>query len=199
MKYCFLVILFSIIPIITVAQTDLSRFSVDVGITRNYQSDFGNNRFYAFSPELKAGGTFISDQFEWDAGLTYWWDGVRKEFDITDSPTYSFSSLSLGWRLNYLPEHRIIPFHFISGVSTRLVRKKYVGGGQYDGSYQNDNLFMLYTLDFGAGVDMKVSDTIRIRFDGLLFMPFVKKDYLATEGWGRSLKIGIDYYFLKKD
>ncbi|MTI86933.1 MAG: hypothetical protein FH748_03075 [Balneolaceae bacterium] len=97
-------------------------------------------------------------------------------------------------RLNYFPRKFKLPIHLISGVSTRLVREKHVGRGNYDGSYRNDNSFILNTLDLGTGIDMNVTTNVRIRLDGILSMPFVKKDVLASEGWGSSLKIGIDYF-----
>jgi|GEM_PF-2035864 len=175
------------------AQSDISKVSLGMSIARNYQSDLGNDKFFAFSPEIKLGGAFIVDYFEWDLSLSYWQDSIQKPFPVTDTPTYSYSSTSLGLSLNYFPQNRIIPIHFISGVSTRLVREKHVGGGNYDGSYRNDNSFMLNTMDFGTGIDLNVTNNVRVRLDGLLSMPFVKKDVLASGGWGRSLRIGVDY------
>lgn len=188
------IISFLLLPSLIFAQTNISRVSLDMGIERNYQSDLGNDDFFAFSPGVKLGGTFIFDYLEWDLGLSYWNDGIHKEFPITDTPTYSYSSSNLGIHLNYFTQKLIIPLHFISGVSTRLVREKHVGGGNYFGSYRNDNSFLLNTLDFGAGLNVNVTTNVRIRLDGLLSMPFAKKYVLDSGGRGSSLKIGIDYF-----
>lgn len=199
MKNCLCIILFSVLPIIASAQTDLVKLSIDLGIAQNYQPDSDDKKTYTISPEIKLGGAFISNQFEWDAGLSYWWDGIRKEIKATDIETYSYSNLSLGLRLNYLPKERIIPIHFISGLSARLVRENYIGGEDYGGNYRNDNVFMLYTLDIGAGIDVKISDNVKIRADGIFFIPVIKKELLDSGGSGSSFKIGFDYYFPKKN
>lgn len=194
MKKIFILFILIMIPSITFSQTNVSRISLDFGYIRNYQPDFGNDKLFAFSPEIKIGGNFIKDHFEWDFSLSYWDDGVDLPFNIADAVTYSYSSTSFSARLNYFPEKILLPLHFISGLSARYVDVDYIGGSDLSGNYLGDNSFFLFTFDLGAGLDLKVLEKVRLRFDALAFIPIKNKKNLPVAGWGGSLKIGVDYF-----
>jgi len=183
-----------IIPSAAFAQTDISRVSVELGAVRNYQSSFIMDKLYSFSPGIKLGGRFIENYLEWDFSISYWDDGVNDLLPISDGFTFSYSSTILSAALNYYPEKVAIPIHFISGLSTRFVNRKYIGGEDMGGNIGKSSSFILYTLDFGAGLNFTITKTIRIRGDVLLFMPFNKKDFLFEKGWGGSAKLGMDYF-----
>jgi len=183
-----------VIPSATFAQIDISRISVELGVVRNYQLSFFWDKINSISPGIKLGGKFIEDYFEWDFSISYWDDGVNDLLPITDGFTFSYSSTSLSAAFNYYPEKVAIPIHFISGLSTRFVNKKYIGGEDMGGNIGKSSSFILYTLDFGAGLNFTITQTIRIRGDVLLFMPFNKKDFLFENGWGGSAKLGMDYF-----
>lgn len=194
MKKLFLIIMLLSTPSFTSAQINVSRISLDYGFVSNYQPSFDNDKLLTLSPEIKVGGKFIKNYFEWDFNLSYWDDGINETFHIIDAATYSYSSINMGIRLNYFPEKIYLPIHFISGLSMRFVNEKYIGGVGLSGNYRNDNSFVIYTLDFGAGLDFKVHKKVRVRLDALVFMPFNKKETLREDGWGGSVKIGIDYF-----
>ena len=179
------------------AQTDISQLSLDLGYVNNYQSSFGNNKTLAFAPEVKLGGNFIKKFFEWDFAVSYWDDGIDEILNIQDAPTYSFSSAIISLRLNYYPVEVYIPIHFIAGLSTRFVNEKYIGGEDMGGYHRDDNSFILYTIDLGAGLEYKINETFRIRCDVVAFIPFKEKSRLYNEGYGGSLKIGLDYFINK--
>ena len=77
------------------AQTNISRISIDLGIIRNYQYDFGNDKLYAFYPEIKIGGKFITNYSEWEFFTSYWNDGIDEVFNIKDAATFHIRVLLL--------------------------------------------------------------------------------------------------------
>ncbi len=186
--------LFLITPYLTFSQINISRISLNYGYVRNYQSDFESDNLFNLSPEIKLGGKFLKDYFEWDFDISYWQDGISKPFSIVDAATYSYSSTNLGFRLNSFPERIPIPIHFMSGITSRFVREKYIGGNDLYGNYRKTNSFILYTIDFGTGIDIRIISRIRVRLDGLLFMPINKRENINQKGWGSSLKLGLDYF-----
>ena len=194
MKKHILIVLLVFIPTLAFAQININRISIEYGYVKNYQSDFGNDKLFALSPEIKVGGNFLKEDFEWDFGISYWKDGITEPFPIGDGVTYSYSSTNLGLRLNYFPVKILLPIHFISGISTRFVNEEYIDGRDLSGNYRNPNSFILYTYDFGAGLNLKIVSRIRARLDGMVIMPINKKENIDREGWGGSLKLGIDYF-----
>jgi len=183
-----------IISSTTLAQVNINKVSFDLGYTNNYQREFGNSKLFALSPEFKIGGNLIKEHFEWDVLFSFWNDGVDKPFQIRDATTYSYSSQIIGLRLNYFPKKIIIPIHFISGLSSRFIQEKYVGGTDFTGMFREDNSLFLLTFDFGLGLDVRLIQRFRIRIDGLVSLPFNKHNVLYAKGWSNSLKLGLDYF-----
>ena len=58
------------------------------------------------------------------------------------------------------------------------------------GVIRSDNSFTILTIDLGAGLEYKINDA-------LAFIPFKEKSRLYNEGYGGSLKIGLDYFIIK--
>ncbi len=192
-RYIFIVLLV-LLPATSFAQIDVNTISLEFGYVRNYQSGMVNDKLFALSPEMKIGGIFFDEFFEWDFNISYWQDGITEPFPAADFVTYSYSSTNLGLRLNYFPQKLQIPFHFIAGTSTRFVNKKYIGGFDYTGNHNNSNSFILYTVDFGAGLDLMIVKKLRARLDGIMIIPLNKMENIERQGRSSSLKLGIDYF-----
>ena len=181
------------------AQINISRVSIDLGIIRNYQYDFGNDKLYAFYPEVKIGGQFLTNYSEWEFFTSYWNDGIDEVFNITDAATYSYSSFIVGSRLYFYPNRILqnfpIPIYFTSGLSYHKVYEQYIGGGDFVGNHRNDNSFDLLTFNLGFGVYFNLIDKLRLRIDTNAFIPFKRNDIIYNFGTNGTIKLGFDYFF----
>lgn len=179
------------------AQTNISKLSIDLGIIKNYQNDFGNEKLYAFYPELKVGGQFLHRSLEWELYTSYWTDGITEAFQIRDAATYSFSSQIIGSKLSFYPSEIVDdffwPIFLTSGISYRKINEKYVGGSDFVGNHIENNSSHLITIDVGGGVYIQMLEKLRLRIETNIFIP-LKEDYrLYNHGMNGTLKIGFDY------
>ncbi|MCL4551760.1 MAG: hypothetical protein M1495_24695 [Bacteroidetes bacterium] len=200
MKYVITIILTFVLSMN--AQTNISRVSIDLGIIRNYQYDFGNDKLYAFYPEVKICGQFLTNYSEWEFFTSYWTDGIVKVFNVRDAATYSYSSVVVGSKLYFSPskilEEFPLPIYLTSGISYHKVNEKYIGGSDYIGDHRNDNSFQLLTFDIGVGIYFNIIEKLRLRFDTNVFIPFKGEDRLYNYGRNGVLKVGFDYIFNNK-
>ena len=181
------------------AQTNISRLSIDLGIIGNYQDGFGNNKVYAFYPEVKIGGQFLTNYSEWEFFTSYWNDGIDEVFNVRDAATYSYSSFIVGSKLYFYPRRILqnfpLPIYFTSGLSYHKVYEKYIGGSDFVGNYRNDNSFELLTFNFGLGLYFNLIDNLRIRIDTNVFIPFRKNYIIFNYGSNGTVKLGFDYFY----
>ena len=112
MEKFFLILLFFGTTILTQAQSDISRISLDLGYITGYQITIGDTNDFQFAPELKIGGKLVKKYFEWDFGISYWDDGIDSLLNVSDAATYSYSSTILGLHLSYFPPDAFVPVHF---------------------------------------------------------------------------------------
>ena len=181
------------------AQTNISKLSIDLGVIKNYQNDFGNEKLYAFYPELKAGGQFIHRSLEWELYTSYWTDGITEAFQIRDAATYSYSSQIFGSKLSFYPSEIVDelfwPIFLTSGISYRKINEKYIGGSDFVGNHIENNSSYLITFDIGCGVYFQMLEKLRMRIETNIFIPMKEDDKLYNHGMNGTLKIGFDYLF----
>lgn len=197
MKYVTIIILTFVLSLN--AQTNISRISIDFGIIRNYQNDFGNDKLYAFYPEVKIGGQFLTNYSEWEFFTSYWNEGIDQVFNVRDAATYSYSSFIIGSKLYLYPSLILqkfpLPFYFTSGLSYHKVYEKYIGGSDFVGNHRNDNSFELLTFNLGFGLYINLIDKLRLRIDTNAFIPFKKNDIIYNYCTNGTVKLGFDYFF----
>ncbi len=181
------------------AQTNISSVSIDLGVIRNYQSNFGNDKLYAFYPAVNVGGQFFANYLEWEFFASYWSDGISKVFNVRDAATYSYSSVVFGSQLYLYPskilEEFPLPIYLTSGISYNKINEKYIGGSDFVGNHNEDNSFQLMTFDIGLGIYFPILEKIRLRIDANICIPFKKDDRLYNQGRNGTLKFGFDYFF----
>jgi hypothetical protein len=153
------------------------------------------NNEHSISPELKVGGKFFEEYFEWDFSISYlreYPDNIKFE----DGAAYSYSNTTLGIRLSYFPNYVLpefpFPVHLILGFSSGLFNEFYDGGTRS----REDNPFFIYSLDLGGGLNFNIINELRIRCEALAFIPLNSYQNLYTNKPGASVKAGIDYMFL---
>ena len=197
MKYVTTIILTFVLSLN--AQTNISRISIDFGIIRNYQNDFGNDKLYAFYPEVKIGGQLLTKYFEWELFTSYWGDGVTNAFQLKYAATYSYNNITVGSKLCFYPckvfEDFFWPLYLTSGISYHNVNEKYIGGSDFVGNHKNSNTFRLVTFDIGIGVYLQALEKLRFRIDTIAFIPFKDDNRLYNFGKVGTVKLGFDYFF----
>lgn len=199
LKYLFFVALAFVLT--TKAQTNISKLSIDLGIIKNYQNHFGNEKLYAFYPELKVGGQFLHRSIEWELYASYWTDGITDAFQIRDAATYSYSSQILGGKFSFYPfeidDDFFWPIFITSGISYRSINQKYVGGSDFVGNHIENNSSQLITFDIGCGVYLQTFEKLRLRIETNIFIPLKEDSRLYNHGMNGTFKIGFDYLFNK--
>lgn len=192
-KILFIILLFSVSPQL-IAQITLSRVSFGFGYIRNYTHVHLDYNKYSISPELKVGGKFVKEYFEWELSMSYWNEDLDN-IKFADGATYSYSTTTLGIRLNYFPQYALpkflLPVHLVLGLSSRLTNEFYNGGS----SARDDNSFFIYSVDLGGGLNFNVIKQLRIRCEALAFIPLNKDEQIYSNKIGGSVKVGIDYIF----
>jgi hypothetical protein len=81
------------------SQVTVSNVFVKAGEVRNYQEN-GNNK-YAFSLEAGIGGGLLENTIYWDAGFSYWDDGINSSNNIPDSKSISNTCYIVGFNIGY--------------------------------------------------------------------------------------------------
>ncbi len=173
-------------------QINFSRISFDLGYVRNYQSN--GTRLHSFSPEIKIGGNFFADVLEWEIHTSYWNDGIENKFDnISDYTTFSYSNITVGSKIYFVPSK--LKFHMLlnGGLSYRYVFGEYIGGSYSRISY-DDNIFHVLSLDLGVGFRYNINSDFRIRTELNAFIALNQWENQFEELNNYELKSGIDYF-----
>lgn len=181
------------------AQPDISRATVSFGRIKNYQSDFGSDKEYAFYPEIALGGKLADSFLEWEIFGSYWTDGISEVFSVMDAATYSYSSAVFGARSNVmifdLLKNFPLPVYGTAGISFHKIYEKYIGGSDLTGRHRADNSINQFTYDFGLGFDFELSRDLRLRIDAIIFTPFKPNTNLQNGGTCGVVKLNLDYCF----
>lgn len=179
------------------AQVNISKVGFSAGLVGSYHYDFENTSGPALYLELKTGGIFFEEYFEWELHTGFWDDGINEPHPIADHITYSYSSLIVGTRIIYFPQKGLkkfpIPIHFIGGFSTRLIDKDYVGGFDLSGNEGNNKSFTLLTADFGVGINYELFNKLRLHSEFEFYLPINGNQSLKNNGANGLIKFGIDY------
>jgi hypothetical protein len=177
-----------------IAQVDLSSITLKVGSIRTLLSDEGYQ--YALCPELQIGGSFLTKYFNWGIYWSYWDDGLDKVL-WKDAVIYSYSSHIVGLRMSFSPikciDNWYIPIDIFGGIAHHFIKRKYVGGIDWNGIVGTDYASGTTTGEVGLMAHVNITGLLSIVAEVQQYFPFGNNDFDRLQKDRRAYKIGLSY------
>jgi len=193
--------IFLVLSTRSLAQPNLSYWSVKVGVIRNLQESGYPFPYDTYSnyPELQIGGALLpSNYLKYGWYFGYWDDGVDEPFPIPDGITYSYNSFIIGGRLDFIPgAHRadlIVQPGIFVGLSHHFIWADYVGGSGFNGVVGQDFRRELNYFEFGFTVSRNLSKSVQVVLEAQQAKRLGEDEFNFPQK-RRSLKVGIVYSF----